>query len=100
MGWPDPKKITNGPARPKKKPINHIGDSAQKCVGPPGKCPVGLYQMAIPALDIAYRERTPKSIYKISEKFKEMDDIKLILEVEKHRELYDPQQQFYKDNVG
>ena len=42
--------------------------------------------------DIAYRERTPKSISKIS--------IKLILEVEKHRELlYDPQQPFYKDNV-
>ena len=50
-------------------------------------------------LDIAYRERTPKSISKISEKFKEMDDIKLILEVEKHRELYDLQHQFDKDNV-
>ena len=48
--------------------------------------------------DIAYRERTPKSISKISEIYKELDNIKLILEVEKHRELYDPQQQFYKDN--
>ena len=28
-----------------------------------------------------------------------MDDIKLILEVEKHRELYDLQHQFDKDNV-
>ena len=28
-----------------------------------------------------------------------MDDIKLILEVEKFRELYDPQHQFYKDNL-
>ena len=37
--------------------------------------------------DIVYRERTPKLILKISEKFKEMDDIKLILEGEKHREL-------------
>ena len=50
--------------------------------------------------DIAYRERTPKYILEISEKFKEMDDIKLFLNVEKHRELYDPQQQVNKDNVG
>ena len=28
-----------------------------------------------------------------------MDNIKLILKVEKHRELYDPQHQLYKDNV-
>ena len=28
-----------------------------------------------------------------------MNDIKLILEVEKHSELYEPQHQFYKDNV-
>ena len=28
-----------------------------------------------------------------------MDNIKLILEVEKHRELYDPQHQFYEDNI-
>ena len=33
----------------------------------------------------------PQSISKIS--------IKWILEVEKHRELYDPKQQFYEDNV-
>ena len=48
---------------------------------------------------MAYRERTPKSISKISEKFKEMDDIKLILEVEKNRVLYDLQHQFDKDHI-
>ena len=34
-----------------------------------------------------------------AEKFKEMVVIKLIPEVDKHRELYDPHHQFYKDNV-
>ena len=43
-------------------------------------------------VDIAHRERTPKSILKISEKFKEMYDIQLFLEVEKHRD-------FYKESV-
>ena len=43
-----------------------------------------------------YRERNPKPILKISEKFKETDDIKIILQVEKHREL---QHQLYKDNL-
>lgn len=28
-----------------------------------------------------------------------MDDIRLITEVEKYRELYDPQHMFYKDNM-
>ena len=43
--------------------------------------------------------RTPKLISKINKTLKEMDDINLILYVEKHRELYDPQQKKIKDNV-